>query len=145
MCQVLGISRSGYYVWRTRLTSQRELFNRQLLAEIQRIHQSDCIVYGSPRVCKELVARGFQCGENRVARIMRTHKIRAQQGKRLRRPALKTSSVWIAPNVLAGQFQTEEANQVWVADITYVKTKKVWLLNQLLESAYTWVGIDKVL
>jgi putative transposase len=137
MCQVLGVSRSGYYAWRTRPTSRRELFNRQLLAEIQRIHQSDCIVYGSPRVCKELVARGFQCGENRVARIMRTHKIRAQQGKRLRRPALKTSSVWIAPNVLAGQFQTEEANQVWVADITYVNTKKGWLYLAVVMDLYS--------
>lgn len=137
MSQVLGVSRSGYYAWRTRPTSRRELFNRQLLAEIKRIHQSDCIVYGSPRVCKELIARGFQCSENRVARIMRAHKIRAQLGKRLRRPALKTSSVWIAPNVLAGQFQTEEANQVWVADITYINTKKGWLYLAVVMDLYS--------
>lgn len=137
MGQVLGVSRSGYYAWRTRPTSRRELFNRQLLAEIKRIHQSDCIVYGSPRVCKELIARGFQCSENRVARIMRAHKIRAQLGKRLRRPALKTSSVWIAPNVLAGQFQTEEANQVWVADITYINTKKGWLYLAVVMDLYS--------
>lgn len=76
---------------------------------------------------KELLARGIQCSENRVARIMRVNNIRAKQGKRLRRPALKTSSAWIAPNVLAGHFQSERANQVWLADITYIITKKGWL------------------
>jgi putative transposase len=76
---------------------------------------------------KELLARGIQCSENRVARIMQTHNIRAKQGKRLRRPALKTSSAWIAPNVLAGHFHSKLANQVWLADITYIITKKGWL------------------
>jgi len=137
MCQVLGVSRSGYYAWRLRATSRRDLANREMLAEIRRIHQSECIVYGSPRVHKELIARGFQCSENRVARMMRAHKIRAQQGKRLRRPALKTSSVWIAPNVLAGQFQTEGANQVWVADITYISTKKGWLYLAVVMDLYS--------
>ena len=117
--------------------SRRDLANRQLLAEIKGIHQSECIVYGSPRVYKELMARGFQCSENRVARMMKAHSIRAQQGKRLRRPALKTSSVWIAPNVLAGQFQTEGANQVWVADITYISTKKGWLYLAVVMDLYS--------
>lgn len=137
MCQVLGVSRSGYYGWRSRPTSRRDLANRELLAEIRRIHRADCIVYGSPRVYQELAARGIQCSENRVARIMRAHKIRAQQGKRLRRPALKTSSVWIAPNVLAGKFQTEGANQVWVADITYISTKKGWLYLAVVMDLYS--------
>jgi len=68
---------------------------------------------------------------------MRAHKIRAQQGKRLRRPALKTSSVWIAPNVLAGKFQTEDTNQVWVADITYINTKKGWLYLAVVMDLYS--------
>lgn len=98
-----------------------------MLAEIERIHQTDCIVYGSPRMHKELLARGFQCGENRVARIMRAHNIRARLGKRLRRPVLKTASAWIAPNVLGGHFQSERENQIWLADITYIITKQGWL------------------
>lgn len=127
MCQVMGVSRSGYYASRSRPTSHRTRANRELLAEIRRIHQTDCSVYGSPRMHKELSARGLQCSENRVARIMRTHNIRAKQGKCIRRPALKTSSAWIAPNVLGGCFHSERANQVWLSDITYIITKKGWL------------------
>ena len=127
MCQVMNVSRSGYYAWKSRPVSRRERANRDLLGEIQRIHQTDCSVYGSPRMYKELMARGFQCSENRVARIMRAHNIRARQGKRLRRPAMKTSSAWIAPNVLAGRFHSDRTNQVWLADITYIITKKGWL------------------
>lgn len=96
--------------------------------EIRRIHRTaDLNVYGSPRMYRELLARGFRCSENRVACIMRAHNIHARQGKRLRRPALKTSSAWIAPNVLAGRFHSERTNQVWLADITYIITKKGWL------------------
>lgn len=128
MCQVMGVSRSGYYAYRSRPASRCAQVNGELLAEIRRIHQTaDLDVYGSPRMYRELLARGFRCSENRVARIMRAHNIRARQGKRLRRPAMKTSSAWIAPNVLAGRFHSERTNQVWLADITYIITKKGWL------------------
>lgn len=128
MCQVMGVSRSGYYARRSRPASRRAQANRELLAEIRRIHQTANLdVYGSPRMYKELLARGFQCSENRVARIMRAHNIQARLGKPLRRPVLKTASSWIAPNVLSGRFQSEQANRVWLADITYITTKKGWL------------------
>jgi transposase InsO family protein len=50
---------------------------------------------------------------------------------------MKTSSVWIAPNVLAGQFQTDGANKVWVSDITYISTRKGWLYLAVVMDLYS--------
>jgi putative transposase len=127
ICQVLRVSRSGYYAWRTRPETRRDRANRDLLAEIRHIHRGDGKVYGSPRVYKELREKGISCSENRISRIMRVHNIRAQQGKRYRRPVMKTASAWIAPNVLAGQFKADRANQIWLSDITYIHTRQGWL------------------
>ena len=82
LCRVLRVSRSGYYARKKRPTSSRTQANQALLAEIRRIHQGDLQVYGSPRVHEELLARGFPCSQNRVARLMRSHQIQAQPGKR---------------------------------------------------------------
>lgn len=85
MCEVLGVSRSGYYSWLGRPESRRSRANRELLSPIRLAHQRSRKTYGSPRVTEELHAQGLTCGENRVARLMRRHGIRAQ-GKRNLRP-----------------------------------------------------------
>lgn len=137
LCRVLGVSRSGYYAWKERPTSRRTKANQTLLSEIRRIHQGDFQVYGSPRVHEELVARGFPCSQNRVARLMRTHHIQALPGKRWRRPVSQTASAWVAPNILAGRFQAERPNQIWLADITYIPTRSGWLYLAVVMDLYS--------
>ena len=64
MCEVLEVSRSGFYAWRSRPESHRSKHHRDLLREIRIIHADrDMQSYGSPRVHKELVARGKVCSE----------------------------------------------------------------------------------
>lgn len=71
MCQVLGVSRSGYYAWRSRGPSARQMANQALVHHIVAIHQQSRETYGSPRVYHELRDAGHGCGINRVARLMR--------------------------------------------------------------------------
>ena len=137
LCLVLRVSRSGYYAWKKRPTSRRTKTNQTLLAEIRRIHQGDFQVYGSPRVHEELVARGFPCSQNRVARLMRAHQIQALPGKCWRRPVRQTANTWLAPNVLAGRFHAERQNQVWLADITYIPTQNGWLYLAVVMDLYS--------
>ena len=75
MCRVLSVSRSGYYRYLRRGLSRRHEEARSLLTKIQEIWQWSRKLYGSPRVTAELRARGFRCGENRIARIMRQNNI----------------------------------------------------------------------
>ena len=81
-CRVLAVSRSGYYSWRIRPVSQREMANHELVKKIKAVHSESQDTYGSPRVYQELKAQGISCSENRVARLMQTHGIRAKQVKR---------------------------------------------------------------
>ena len=46
MCEVLDISRSGYYAWRTRATSQREMADAEYIKEIRRIFNDSHETYG---------------------------------------------------------------------------------------------------
>ena len=128
MCQLLGVSRSGYYAWRGRGESARSHATRRLVFEMGLIHKEFRQVYGSPRMHRELCARGHVCSVNRVARLMRIHGIRARRRGKFR-PATTDSghSFPVAANVLARRFSVTEPNRVWVADITYIPTEEGWL------------------
>ena len=78
MCQVLGVSRSGYYAWCKQPKSRREEENEELLEEIRKIHEESRYTYGNPRIHAELREKGYFYGHNRVARLMRMNKIQAK-------------------------------------------------------------------
>lgn len=72
------MSRSGYYAWRSRKPSKREMANRELAKEIRRIYDKNRRVYGSPRVQKALRRQGIRVNHKRTARIMRGEGIRGR-------------------------------------------------------------------
>jgi putative transposase len=82
MCQVMNVSPSGYYAWRSRPVSAREMANQELVDKIKVVHAESHKTYGSPRIYRELKDNGVACSENRVARLMCQHDIRARQSKR---------------------------------------------------------------
>jgi transposase InsO family protein len=123
MCQVLGVSSSGYYGWRQRPVSTRAKANEGLKFKIEIIYQASDGTYGSPRIYQELVAMGVGCSLNRVARLMRRHGIVAKQSKKW--PVVTTDRNLadpVAPNLLDRHFQALEPNRKWLADITYIQT-----------------------
>ena len=78
MCRLYGVTRAGYYAWRSRERSERERQDEVLAAEIRSVHAQSAGTYGSPRVHRVLRSRGHRVGENRVARLMRRHAIKAR-------------------------------------------------------------------
>ena len=138
MCQVLGISASGYYAWRRRRPSARQEANEAMVERIKEIHAESDKTYGSPRVHAELVAQGVRCNKKRVERLMRVHDIQAKQRKR-RRPRTTDSNhrLPIAPNVLNREFTAEAPNQKWVTDITYIPTAEGWLYLAAVMDLYS--------
>ena len=127
MCTVLEVSASGYYAWRERPESQRDVANRELLAEVRRVHSDSRRCYGSPRVHAALRREGRRVGRNRIARLMRRHGIQARRTRRFRKTTDSNHAFPIAPNLLARQFTATAPNQVWLADITYWPTLEGWL------------------
>jgi putative transposase len=62
MCQLLGVTRSGYYAWQGDATGPRELENRVLVEQIRVEYKSSRQTYGSPRIWASLVRQGIACG-----------------------------------------------------------------------------------
>lgn len=127
MARVLEVSTSGYYSWRRREESRRSKANRKLLVEIKAIHAESDATYGSPRIHRELQARGIRCGENRVARLMRLYEVRAKQVRRYKATTDSRHDLPVAENHLDRRFDPERPNEAWAADITFVWTREGWL------------------
>ena len=127
-CRVLGVSRSGYYAWSKRPPSARAKRREELAVKIERVHEQNRRVYGSPRVCQALKAQGERVCENTVAGIMKERRIRAK-GKRKFVPKTTDSHHQqpVAQNTLNRQFDAALPDQKWAADITYVPTDEGWL------------------
>lgn len=126
MCRVLDVSASGYYAWRGRPSSQREMANQTLLGAIEGAYEASQGTYGSPRIYHEIKAK-VPCSENRVARLMKRQGIAAKQKKRYKHTTKANATHPGAPNLLAGEFSASAPNQKWTADITYIPTLEGWL------------------
>lgn len=127
LCELLEVSTSGYYAWRSRPVSQREMANQELLKQIEVVHEESHETYGSPRIYRELKAQGVSCSENRVARLMRQYGIRARQVKQYKRTTKANAAHPKAPNRLDGDFTAEHPDRKWLADISFIRTQEGWL------------------
>ena len=126
-CCVLGVSRSGYYAWRGRPAAARAQDDAELVVEVKAAYEAGRGNYGSPRVHRELRAKGRHVGKKRVERLMRREGLVARRKRRFRRTTDSNHQHPIAPNVLARQFSVELPNTAWVTDVTYVWTHEGWL------------------
>ena len=125
MTKVIGVSRSGYYAWRTRRPSARQQDNEQLLEHIWDAHKRSRSLYGSPRITAELNEQGMRCSKNRVVRIMRDNRIRAEVRRKFRKKTTDSRHNYaLAANLLIDRNQVE---RVWAADITFIPTFEGWL------------------
>jgi putative transposase len=128
MCRALEVSRSGYYAYKNRPKSPRQLDNEKLLIDIRRIFLDNESNYGSPRIWNELNnVQGIRCSENRVARLMRVAGIMAIQKRKFRITTNSKHNYAVWPNILCRNFEVDRPNAVWVSDITYIWTLEGWL------------------
>jgi transposase InsO family protein len=132
LCEVLGVSRGGYYSWRSRAESQRVREDRQLLPRIRAAFRESHRSYGSPRVHAELREEGIRCGRHRVARLMRQDQLQARVRRRFKSTTQSCHAHTVAPNELQRQFKVAVPNTCWAADITYIWTQEGWLYLAVL-------------
>jgi transposase InsO family protein len=126
LCKWLAVSRSGYYAWVQRDVPQRTLDDQHLLEKITHIFTEAQGRYGSPRVFKALLAQGIAVGKKRVERLMRAANLTGRVVRVTRRqPGLKRFAEQGQNHLLATGNATR-LNQVWVADVTYLKVKGRW-------------------
>jgi len=136
LCRLLGVSSSGYYAWYDRPQSNRARDNAALVLAMREVHASIDASYGSPRMQTELVCRGFVCGVNRVARLMRGHGLIARTTVRYRSLSKAGRREPPAPNLVNRQFAVASPNRVWAADITYIPTAEGQLYLAVVMDLY---------
>lgn len=125
MCDVYGVSRSGYYAWRTRLPCRRSVEDATWLETIRSVFKSSRETYGSPRVHMALKSLGGTVGRRRIERIMRENGIQACSANLYRRqPGL--GRFFASANSKIHGLEITRPNQVWVGDVTYLKAGGEW-------------------
>jgi putative transposase len=138
LCETLEVSPAAYYAWRHCPRSAQEQRRDVLLVEIRAVHAQFKARYGSPRIHAELVARGHDCCVNTVARLMRDNGIAAKTARKFRCTTTDSDhDLPVAENLLGRQFDPSVANEVWLADITYIPTREGWLYLAAVEDLYS--------
>jgi putative transposase len=156
-CAMTGISRASYYRWRRRPSVSRDM---ELRDEIQRI-ALDFPSYGYRPMTAELHRRGWLVNHKRVLYWMGTDNLLALRKKRFIITTDARHGLRVYPN-LAKDLDPSAANQLWVADITYIRlrwefvylavvldswSRKVvgWALGRSLETELTLAALRMAL
>ena len=137
MCRLLKVSASGYYAWRKRPESARAERDRELMPRIRQIHKASRGVYGSPRVHAELLADGVLVGRHKVAKLMRSARLRGCPKRRYRTTTQQDPNHPVARNLLKRDFTADGPNQRWASDITYISTRQGWLYLAIVMDLYS--------
>jgi len=129
MCTALDVQRSGYYKWlgTTKVVSDKQREDAVLKMELRKIHKESRETYGRPRLHVKLQQSGHQCGKHRLVRLMKEEGIEGLQKKRFRVKTTDSNHPYaVAPNLLDGHPGPSGPDEIWVADITYVRTEEGW-------------------
>lgn len=138
MCRRLGVSKSGFYAWRSRPPSRRAVADAQLSATIRGIHTASRGTYGTPRVHAELVdLYGLRCGRKRVARLLRVAGLAGVCRRRKVRTTVVDATAPLSDDLVQRQFSAAAPDQLWVADITYLPTLQSFLYLAVILDAYS--------
>ncbi len=127
MCKVFKISKSSYYSWINSGPSKLWTENEKLLVKIKEIFEASFQSYGSPRITEELRAHGFVVSRQRIARIMKAAGIQTRRKRKFKSTTDSRHNYPIVLNILNREFSVKISGEVWVSDITYIRTSKGWL------------------
>jgi len=121
------IAPSTYYAAKTRPVSARAVRDGELAEMIERVHEENYGVYGARKVWHELNRQGVPVARCTVERLMREAGLRGllrDKSPRTTRPAPETAR---PGDLVERDFTAAGPNQLWVADLTYVRTSVGWV------------------
>jgi putative transposase len=137
LCDALDVTPQGFYAWRSRPASDQQQRRDALLVQIRAVHAEVKERYGSPRIYKELQAKGVGCCVNTVAKLMHDNDLRAKTARKFCHTTDSNHPLPVADNVLDRQFEATAPNEKWTTDITYIRTREGWLYLAVVEDLYS--------
>ena len=135
-CQVTGLAPSSYY-YKPNLAHRRrgEAADEKLREKIERIHD-ELPGYGYRRVTRELERRGIQFNEKRIRRVMKKFGLRPMSWRTFVRTTDSRHTLQVYPNLIKKR-QVRSLNQVWVADITYIRIRSSFVYLAAILDLYS--------
>ena len=134
LCEALSVSRSGYRAWLHRPANPYKEAFKETVSVSYRTHKGRA---GAPSINAEIKAKGFNVSVRTVGRIMQRVGLRARGCRKFKRTTDSNHKYAASPNLLDRQFTVARPNQVWVGDITYIRTDEGWLYLAVLLDLYS--------
>jgi len=130
MCEVLDVSKSGYYNWlniQDREPTEREVRREEMKQKIAKFYHESFRTYGSPRIHADLIEEGYTVSQKTVGRLMQEMGLSAIPEEKFVVTTDSNHDLNIYPNELNQEFTTDGSDRVWVSDITYIWTLEGWV------------------
>ena len=137
MARSMGVSRSGFYAWKAREPSVRDLADLELTNLIHQIHAASRESYGAPRIHAELADSGMHVGRKRVERLMKAAGLAGVSRRCSARTTIRDDRVRPSADLVDSNFYANRPNLLWVADITYVPTWAGFLCLAVILDAFS--------
>lgn len=139
MCDVLGVSPSGYYKWRNRRSkkSESEKKKEEIKKKIRKLFHEFRRTYGSPRIKNELDKIKVNISEKTVSRYMKEMGLHATPEQPFIVTTDSNHSNPVYPNLLDRQFDPDKPNRAWTTDVTYIWTSEGWLYLATVMDLYS--------
>lgn len=127
MCKALKVFESGYFRWKKKTKTARQIEDEMLVPVIRKIHEESKRTYGPTRIKVELEKLSVICGISRIRRLMRENGIYSITRYKHKPYPKQKVEMRYNENILARDFDVCEPNRVWCGDITYIKTVSGWV------------------
>jgi transposase InsO family protein len=127
MARLLEVSRSGFYAWLKREPSPRAVRRERIEQKVAWFHGESDEVSGSPKILADLREDGEVISRKTVAKAMQRLGLRGISPKRWRTTTLTDDADAYPVDAVKREWDTGTLNQVWVGDITYLRTWEGWL------------------
>ena len=128
LCNQMEMSESGYYAWRSRPKSRRQQDDAKFKIIVKAAHARTRETCGPERLQRDIIENeGVQIGVHRIKRLRKELGIRCRQKRKFKATTNSKHSLPVAPNLLNQNFAATAPNQIWLTDITYIRTGEGWL------------------
>lgn len=134
-CQVLNVSRAGYYAHRQRGRGDTTRARQEV--HVRAAFEGSGRSYGSRRVAQAVSAQGVKIGRYRARTLMRKADLRPVWKRKFVATTNSRHDRPVAPNVLNRRFRPAQPNQAWVSDMTYIRTAEGWLYLAVVLDLYS--------
>ncbi len=138
ICRILDVAPSTSYARRSRPPSRRAVEDGRLRGRIRDVHATTYAAYGSRRTWKTLRRQGDEVGRGRVERVMRQHGIQGGQRQAKKRWLTRADEAAPRPaDLVERHFVAHAPNQLWVCDLTYLKTYEGFLYLAFVKDVFS--------